>query len=147
VTVIAATSRFMAADRRTTSEGAKGDMVKVYKNDHMIAAAAGWGRDCLSLKRALLSGADQPEDLISAISKGSEALVLTRAGKIHHIIDGEVWPSEKLATIGSGGDLAIGFLAGACGRKAPTEKDVRRAFKYVFTRRVDCGGRVDVLSF
>lgn len=148
MTVIAATSEFLAADRRVTADGEKSEIIKVSKNPHLIAACAGYASDCLRVRRALAAGAKTPQDLVTVVGKGSEALVLTRRGKIFVVSYGEVWDRPPgTAAVGSGADLALGFLAGRCGRRKPKPKDVRDAFRYVFARRVDCGGRIDVRSF
>lgn len=128
-------------------DGQRDTIVKVSQNEHLIAAACGEATSCLSVRHALAEGATRPEDLVGSVDKNSAALVLTRRGRVYQVTYGAVWDQPRVSAIGTGADLALGFLMGRCGRKTPTPKDVRDAFKYVFSKRLDCGGRIDVRSF
>lgn len=104
----------MAADRRISSDdGSKSSLVKVARNQWMIAAASGNAASTLDVRRAIRKGAQTPEDLIDCVDKESTALVLLPSGMIHRVEEKRVWPGERgLQAIGSGGDLALGWLGG-----------------------------------
>jgi hypothetical protein len=137
----------MAADRRVSGEdGSSSSLVKIAKSRWLIAAAAGNATSTLDVRRAVRKGAQTPEDLIEHVDKDSTALVLLPSGDIHRVESGRVWPAEHgLVGIGSGSDLAVGYLIGL-GRSGARE-DVRAAFKFVASRRTDCGGGVDFRHF
>lgn len=144
----------MAADRRVVEEtGDVSSMVKIAKNPYLIAAAAGNARSTLDVLRAVRRGATSPEDLISHVDKESVALVLLPSGAVHKIQEGRLWPAESgLVSIGSGGDLALGWLTRARDDLAACLVSDRRAlirdaFRFVASRRSDCGGGVDVRTF
>lgn len=151
VTCIVAGKRWMAADRRVTAEdGASSSLVKIAQSPWLIAAACGNAVSTLDVRRAVRKGAQSPEDLIEHVDKSSTALVMTRDGGIFKVENGRVWPREthQLVAIGSGGDLALGWLLGVgCPDACPDPKAcVRRAFGVVSRRRSDCGGGVDFRS-
>ncbi len=145
MTVIVATARFIAADRRVTDGDSISSMVKVAKNLWLIAAASGDAASTLAVKRAVRRGATTPEDLLAHVNKDSYALVLTHAGVLARLQGGVVWPHSGLDAIGSGGEMALGYLGGAGGDV--TQELVRAALRFVFRRRADCGGGVDVRTF
>ena len=134
----------MAADRRIVSDGAASAMRKIGRNRWLIAGCAGAATSTLAVLRALRAGARVPEDLVPHVDKESEALVLTNSGRIYQILDGAVWPMPKAVhAVGSGADLALGFLAGSgCSHPAAA----RRALKFVATRRADCGNGVNLIE-
>ena len=147
MTCIIATPRYMCADRRVTAEGESGSMVKVAKNRWLIAAASGWAGCSLAIVRAVRKGAQLPEDLIEHVDKDSYALVLTPDGRMQEISGGFLWAcGAPINAIGSGADLAIGWLHGA-GLADPSPKDLKSAQAFVAKRRVDCGGGCDVRFF
>ena len=144
----------MAADRRVTSDdGSVSSLIKIAKNPRLIAAASGNAVSTLDVRRAVRKGALTPEDLIEHVDKDSYALVLLPSGDVHKIEDGRVWPAERgLQGIGSGSDLALGWLAGyeqihGGFFGGPHGNVIRRAFAFVAGRRADCGGGVDFRSF
>lgn len=96
-------------------------------------------------------GAQTAEDLIEHVDKDSYALVLLPSGDVHRIESERVWPAERgLCAIGSGGDLALGWLSRIPPVNADlrlVRSDVRRAFAFVAKKRSDCGGGVDFRSF
>lgn len=154
MTCIVAGPGWMAADRRVTSDdGSTSSLIKIAKNPWLIAAASGNAVSTLDVRRAVRKGAWTPEDLIEHVDKDSYALVLLPSGDVHKIEDGRVWPPERgLQAIGSGGDLALGWLEcyiWRCGGLfgGPDGNVVRRAFGLVARRRSDCGGGVDFRSF
>lgn len=142
----------MAADRRVTSEdGAASSLVKIAKNPWLIAAASGNATCSLDVKRAVRKGASSVEDLIEHVDAESYALVLTAEGKLWRVEEKRAWECEagRLHAIGSGGDLALGWLTaahdvGGLGHDKPV---IRRAFEFVAKRRSDCGGGVDFRAF
>lgn len=148
MTCIVAGKDWMAADRRVTGEeGSKGSIIKIAKNPWVIAAACGNAVSTLDVRRAVRKGAQSPEDLIEHVDKDSTALVLTLDGGIFRVEYGRVWPRETgLVAIGSGGDLALGWLSyRVWSYSAPVDReDIRQAFKFVERGRTDCGGGVDI---
>lgn len=150
MTCIVASQSWMAADRRITDAGASSSLVKIAKNRWLIAAASGNATSTLDVRRAVRKGAMTPEDLIEHVDKASYALVLTALYGVFRIEGGRVWRCEPgLQAIGSGGDLALGYLS------APTlgsdfahiRRCIREAFRFVAKKRSDCGGGVDIRSF
>jgi hypothetical protein len=142
----------MAADRRITDgDGGSSRLIKVAKNPWLIAAASGNATSTLDVKRAVRKGAQSVEDLIEHVDKDSYALVMTLDGGIFRIESERSWACERgqLHAIGSGGDLALGWLAsyqryhngGLFG--GPDGDVVRQAFEFVSKKRTDCGGGVD----
>lgn len=151
MTCIVAGSRMMCADRRITSEDSISSLVKIAKNPWLIAAASGNATSTLAVKRAVRKGAQIPEDLIEHVDKDSYALVLKPDGHLMQIQDGVIWTlrAGQLHGIGSGADLALGYLQ-AAHNEAGLGHDravIRRAFRFVASRRTDCGGGVDFRSF
>jgi len=152
MTCIVATASFVAADRRITDElHEAGTMRKVGKNKHLIAGTAGNASSVLAVLALLKKGAETPEDLLEGIDKDSVALVLTTEGKLWKCVKDEAWacPLGSIEAIGSGGDLAYAWLHGyyQVAKPVPSVKDVRTAIKFAASRRVDCGGGVDVRHF
>lgn len=151
MTCIVAGKGWMAADRRVTGEeGEISSLVKIAKNPWLIAAASGNATSTLDVRRAVRKGAQTPDDLIEHVDKDSYALVLLPSGEVVKIESERVWPAERgLQAIGSGGDLALGWLLGVgCPDACPDVKAcVRRAFGVVARRRSDCGGGVDFRTF
>lgn len=148
MTCIVGTTRFICADRRVTEDGATSHLVKVAKNPWLIAAAAGNACANVAVKRAVREGAQSPADLVVHVDAGSYALVLSWDGILSLISEGVVWPAltngERVAAIGSGADLALGFMHGA---ESYTPVTARQAQRFVARRRSDCGGGCDVRSF
>lgn len=146
MTCIVATTRYICADRRVTEDGgAASSLIKVAKNSWLIAAAAGSAKATLDVKRAVQRGAQTTADLIAHVDAGSYALVLTYDGVLEMISERAVWNvTDPVVAIGSGTDLALGFMYGAGSLSAAV---ARRAQRFVARRRVDCGGGCDVRSF
>lgn len=151
MTCIVAGKGWMAADRRITSEdGSTSSLVKIAKNRWLIAAASGNATSTLDVRRAVRKGATDPADLIEHVDSSSYALVLLPSGDVHRIEDGRVWPAERgLAAIGTGGDLAMGWLScvETCIHPTLNRGMIRRAFAFVSKKRADCGGGVDIRFF
>lgn len=145
MTVAVATRLFVASDRRVDQDGAASSLVKVARNPHLVATAAGLASCVVRIRRAIRDGACDPHELVSLVDRASVALVVTASGDIWRIEEGLLWAERGIVTIGSGGDLAAGYLERARGRKAlPTPDDARKAIRWVSKRRTDCGGGVDV---
>lgn len=140
----------MAADRCITADdGSKSSFVKIAKNRWLIAAAAGEASCCLAVRLAVRKGAWSIEDLIEHVDAGSSALVLLPSGAVHRIEEGIIWPAAfGLQAIGSGGDLALGYLSAHERLGGILDRDMARlAFAFVAKRRSDCGMGVDYRSF
>lgn len=134
----------MAADRRIVSDGAASAMRKIGRNRWLMAGSAGMATSTLAVLSALRAGARTPQDLLPHVDKDSAALVLTASGRLYQIQDGAVWPLSKgVHAVGSGADLALGFLAGA---RAVHAAAARRALRFVATRRADCGNGVNLIE-
>lgn len=147
MTCIVAGKGWLAADRRITDDdGSKSSLVKIAQNPWLIAAAAGNAVSTLDVRRAVRKGAQLVEDLIEHVDKGSVALVMTLDGHIFKIQEKRVWTERPLAAIGSGGDLALGWLSAMQVDGGPWNQRevIRRAFGFVANRREDCGGGVDI---
>lgn len=145
MTVILGTRNFMAADRRVTDGDTISHMVKIAKNPWLIAAASGDAASTLAVRHAVRRGARSIDDLVQHINKDSYALVLTENGALARIQAGTVWPHNGLDAIGSGADMALGYIGGS-GETQITPDLVRRAFKFISKHRADCSG-FDVRSF
>lgn len=147
MTCIVAGDGWMAADRRITGgEGELSSLVKVAKNPWLIAAASGNATSTLDVKRAIKKGAQSVEDLIEHVDKDSYALVMTLDGGVFRIESERSWACTRgeLHAIGSGGDLALGWLLCRQSLGLGNDRDeVRKAFALVSKRRTDCGGGVD----
>ena len=146
MTVLFATTTFIAADRRITWDGEADTMCKVAANRHLVASACGLASAVVRVKQAVRDGAEKAEDLLDCIDEHSMGLVVTKREEIFLIEDGTLWPRHFAAAAGSGADLALGYVAGAHGRRKthPSPLVVRRALEWVASRRVDCGGGVDI---
>ncbi len=145
MTCIIGTAHFVCADRRIDAEGAASSMIKVARNPWLIAAAAGLATATQAVKDAVRSGAQSPEDLVSAVDRDSYAIVVTWDARIWTISEGRTWPMRgPVVALGTGGDLALGFMHGA---GSFTPRIARMAQRFVAKRRTDCGGGCDVRSF
>lgn len=141
----------MCADRRITEDGgASYSLIKIAKNKHLIAAAAGLTTSTMAVKKAIAKGASTPEDLIECVDSSSYALVLSRTA-LWMISEKALWPlAPGVHAIGSGADAAIGFINGALDSQVLpgfTIDLARKAQKHVARRRVDVGGGVDFRYF
>lgn len=136
----------MCADRRITEDGgASSSLVKLAKNEWLIAGAAGLTTSTLAVKRAVRAGAQSAEDLVRYVDTESYALVLLWDGRLQLVSEGTVWPvPDAVAAIGSGADLALGYMHGAGSLSVTC---ARAAQRFVAKRRVDCGGGCDVRAF
>lgn len=147
MTCVIATKRFVCADRRVgeTGGGSYSSIVKVAKNPWLITAVSGSGATLLAVKQAVKEGIETPEDLLSYIDSTSYAIVLTWNSKLVCLSEGALWPvREPVTTIGSGGDLGLGFMHGA---GVFTPRVAREAQRFVAKHRADCGGGCDIRSF
>lgn len=143
MTCVVCGDRWMAADRRISGvEGGVSSLVKIAQSTWLIAAASGNATSTLDVKRAVRKGAQTPEDLIEHVDKESYALVLLPDGRCWRVEDARAWLCPPgLQGIGSGADLALGWLSGVGKDHA---NYIRQAFRFVAARRSDCGGGVDI---
>jgi hypothetical protein len=145
MTCILATARFVCADRRVTDDGAVTSMVKVAKNGWLIAAAAGLAATTLAVKRAVRDGAQSPAELLELVDAQSYAVVLTWDGLLSCLSEGVSWAVQgPVVALGTGADLALGFMHGAGSFTPRTAREVQR---FVARRRSDCGSGCDIRSF
>ncbi len=137
---------FICGDRRITADGERcPNMVKVFANVGLVVGMCGNAACFWKVARLIKEGRTDPQDLIEAVDEDSSALVLTSDGTLWGVSEGATWPVRtRLKTIGSGGDLASGYLA-ALG--SSDKKSVRAAQKYVATQRTDCGSGCDFRTF
>lgn len=152
MTVIVAGKGWLAADRCITGDdGETSSLIKVAKNPWLIAAASGNAVSTLDVKRAVRRGASLVEDLIEHVDKDSTALVMTPDGRVFKVEAQRVWSEPSgLSAIGSGGDLALGWLAAMQVDGGPHEDQnevIRRALRFVARRRSDCGRGIDIRRF
>lgn len=144
MTIIVGSELFLAGDRRVSDDS--GDRShpcnKVFRNKHMVAGAAGLYSAVASVQKSMRKGAASPEALIKDVGTHSHALCLW-AGHLYEVADGYVTRIRSpVYAIGSGSHAALGYLAG-CGKI--TEETVRRAIRFSFTLRSDCGDGVRVV--
>lgn len=149
MTVIVAGDRWMASDRRITNDdGGSSSLIKVAQNAWLIAAASGNATSTLDVKRAIKKGAQSVEDLIEHVDNASYALVMTLDGGVFRIESERSWACARgeLHAIGSGGDLALGWLScvATCINPTLNRGTIRRAFAFVQKKRTDCGGGIDI---
>lgn len=120
-------------------------MVKLAKNPWLIAGVAGNAASLLAVKQAVKAGAESMADLVPLVDSGSYALVLLWNGTLELIQERRVWAcADRVTAIGSGADLALGFMYGA---ESCNARVARAAQRFVARRRVDCGGGCDVRTF
>jgi len=143
---VAGRDGFICGDRRITADGERcPNMVKVYANVGLVVGMCGSAGCFWQVARLIKEGRTDPKDLVEAIDEDSSGLALAADGTLWGVSEGATWPvRQKVKAIGSGGDLATGYLAalGAHGRKA-----VREAQRYVATQRTDCGSGCDFRTF
>ena len=142
VTCIVGTERWLCADRRitsTTGEKCPNER-KLWRNAHLIVAGAGDNTKLHNVRRLVESGASDPRTLVAAVGDDSHCLVLTPDGKLWEVSEGAVYRRRRLHCIGSGGDLARGYLEG----RPCTPENIRAAQRLASRLRDDCGGGVDL---
>lgn len=146
MTCVIGTERWVCADRRITSDAGERcpNVLKVWQGPYLIAAGAGAARR-LHRARAVVESGDAavPESLIDVMGDDAHALVLTRAGVLYEVSDGVVCRRRGLYCIGTGGDLARGYLEG----RSLTPANARAAQRLVAQLRADCGGGVNFRSW
>jgi hypothetical protein len=146
MTCIVGTPQFLAADRRIVADGQITSMVKIAKNKWLIAAASGNASCTLAVRNAVRKGAQNVHDLLEYVDRDSYAIALQPSGTIWLIQERSIWDCKtgEMQAIGSGGDLALGYLR--CNALC-TAEDIRLALRFVAKRRADCGGGCDVRHF
>lgn len=89
-----------------------------------------------------MSGATDMTRFYDMIGDDAQLLVLTQEGELWEVTNGSRWPVKGLRCIGSGGDLARGYLEG----KALTRATAKKAQAFVAKLRTDCGGGVNFIE-
>lgn len=145
MTCIVAGDGWMAADRCISNDdGSRSKLIKLAQNPWLIAAASGIATSTLDVKRAIRKGAQLVEDLIDEVDKDSVALVMTRDGHVFRVQEKRVWSEPRgLLAAGSGGDLALGYLA-ALRIDSYDREAIRAALRFAASRRADCGLGTDI---
>lgn len=145
MTCVIGTRRWLCADRRITSDDGEkcAPERKVWKGEGMIAAGAGDHAKLRKVRALVLSGATHPETLIDALGSDAHALVLLPDGKLFEVTDGAVYPIKRIRCIGTGGDLARGYVEG----RPLTEATARAAQRLAARLRDDCGAGCDFESW
>lgn len=105
---------------------------------------AGGARGIAKVRRAVLAGFDTPDALVEAVGDDAQALALCPRGRLFEISEGDVIPLRgrwaALRCVGSGGDIARGFLEG----KPLSEANAVRAQALAARERDDCGSGWDL---
>jgi 20S proteasome alpha/beta subunit len=143
---VAGKDGFICGDRRITAGGERcPNMVKVYANVGLVVGMCGNAGCFWQVARLIKEGRTDPKDLIEVIDEDSSALALTADGSLWGVSEGATWPvRQKQRAVGSGADLATGYLA-ALG--SSDKKAVRAAQRFVAAQRTDCGGGCDFRTF
>lgn len=146
IVAVAGKDGFICGDRRITADGERcPNMVKVFANIGLVVGLCGNASCFWRVARLVKEGRTDPTDLIEAVDEGSSALALAADGTLWSISEGATWPVRtRSKAIGSGGDLATGYLS-ALG--AWDKKSVRAAQRFVATQRTDCGSGCDFRTF
>jgi hypothetical protein len=143
---VAGRDGFICGDRRITNGGERcPNMVKVYANVGLVVGLCGNASCFWQVAKLIKEGRTDPKDLIEAIDEDSGALALTADGTLWGVSEGAVWPvRQRVKAIGSGADLATGYLAalGTFDKKA-----VREAQRFTARERTDCGSGCDFRTF
>jgi 20S proteasome alpha/beta subunit len=133
---------FLCADRRVTSDSGERcpNERKLFRNPHMIVAGAGSIGRLHKVCEIVAGGAREPRELIEAVGDDTHVLVLRQDGTLAEVSEGAVYPHRKVRCIGTGGDLARGYLE----KRALTEENARLGQALAARLRIDCGGGCDV---
>jgi hypothetical protein len=143
VTCIIATSSFLCGDKRCTSDSGEKcpNVTKVHANVGLAVGFAGKTSIAYDIARLIKEGRTDPKDFVEVAADHSTIICLDAEGKLWLASDNAVWPVRRpWYAIGSGGDLAIGYLA-ALGKQ--DKASARKAQHFAASRRADCGGGVD----
>jgi hypothetical protein len=142
MTCVIGTSAFLCADRCISADSGERwpNERKLWANHALIVAGAGLTARLHKVRDAVLSGATEMTRFYDMVGDDAQLLVLTQEGELWEVTNGSRWPVKGLRCIGSGGDLARGYLEG----KAHTPTTARKAQAFVAKLRTDCGGGVDV---
>jgi hypothetical protein len=104
----------------------------------LVVAGAGNMARLHKVRDMVKSGATDVSRFIDPLGDDAHVLVLVE-GELWEVTNGSMWRHHGLRCIGTGGDLARGYLEG----KQMTRKVVTAAQKFVARLRDDCGGGVD----
>ena len=147
VVAVGSPGGFICADRRCTSDSGEKcpNVLKVHKNVGLIVGFCGKTSVAYDIARALKDGKTDPKDFIELAADHSAIICLDVEGKLWLASDNAVWPTRRAwYAIGSGADLAIGYLAAS---PKIDKASVRKAQQFVASRRADCGGGCDFKAF
>jgi hypothetical protein len=141
MTCVVGTHRWVCADRRITSTGGEKcpPERKIWRNEHMIVAGAGATVRLHKVRALVQTGCAEPATLIEAVGEDTHVLVLLRSGKLLEVSEGAIYPRKGVACIGTGGDLARGYMEA----RPKTEAVAREAQKLAARLRDDCGSGCD----
>jgi hypothetical protein len=130
---------FLCADRKITADGERcPNEKKLWSNHALVVAGAGCSAKLHKIRDLVKSGATDISRFVDPLGDEAHVLVLVE-GEMWEVTSGSMWRHHGLKCIGSGGDLARGYLEG---RKL-TRKIVGDAQKFVARIREDCGGGYD----
>jgi 20S proteasome alpha/beta subunit len=144
MTIIVGSSAFIAGDRRISNDA--GDRQppcnKIFRNKYMVVGVAGFYSAIAAMQHSMRKGACKPEDLIRDMGSHSQALCLWQ-GNLYDVSEGCVTRIRSpVYAIGTGAHAALGYLAG-CGKI--NDATVRKAIRFTFTLRSDCGDGIRVV--
>ncbi len=116
----------------------------MWRNEALIVAGAGhWGK-LFKVRRAVERGCADPAELVDLVGDDTHVLCLDPAGRLCEVSEGSVYPqrgrSAALRCIGTGGDIARGYLEG----RPLTEAWAGRAQGLAARLRTDCGSGWDL---
>lgn len=147
MTLILGISHGIYGDRKVTSDdGSRCEpLVKVAKNDFLVAGFAGDFNEILKALDAVREGESDPRELARIDIDG----IVIKDGRIFLIDGGKAWLKRKgcgfIAT-GTGHAEATSYLSGVTSiTKKVTDKSIRAAFRFVARVRDDCGRGIDYL--
>ncbi len=137
MSIVIGTHEFIIGDRRVVGSGERyPPHPKVFANRHLVIGSVGSFAITCRVERLVAEGAHQPAEFVRVMTEDSEALLLVE-GQLWWV--GEEWAQpveDPYHAIGSGGEAARGYLAGA---ERYDEETCRRALEFVSSIRLDCG--------
>lgn len=140
MTCVIGSPKFLCADRKVSCDGERWpNERKLWVNHALVVACAGNMARIHKVREMVLAGATDISRFVEPLGDDSHALVLVK-GELWEVTSGSMWRQKDLRCIGTGGDLARGYMEG----KPITEATARAAQKFVARMRDDCGGGCDV---
>ncbi len=139
MTCVVGHPQFLCADRKVSSDGERWpNEHKLWSNHALVVAGAGNMARLHTVRDMVKSGATDVARFVVSLGDAAHVLVLVE-GELWEVTNGSMWQHRGLRCIGTGGDLARGYLEG----RPLTRKVVTAAQKFVARLRDDCGGGVD----